>query len=537
MRQFILIFVLFFSPHLLAQEAGLPTEITMVSVDPEGRPLFWGSFRPSINANGRFVAFESNAHDFAEGTRQGFRHIYVHDRQTGQITYVSFASDERQLIQDSYQPSISASGRFVAFASSNRRLSGDWTLDIEEYVFVHDRETGQTTRASVTQDRDEGIGWSLSPSISADGRLIAFTSNKDLVGRADGRAGIFVHDRETAQTSLVSSSRDFRYEWCVSPSISLDGRFVAFSCPLSLTLLERASGASPGPNNIFVRDRETGQTTRISLASDQSDGDGSSLRPSISTEARFVAFESRATNLIDGDTNGTFDIFVYERATGRTIRVSVASDGSEGNGESRNASISADGQFVTFESAATNLVEAGGSRSHEIFVVGNPFYNSSENLIMNPGFEQKTIGWSGFENSIASVTIGDGSVHDGRYSAQLRSERYASGNIISDPVLVVGEKTYLISSWVKLINVRDEFGLYAGSRTTGVGITVYWYDISGNLIKRSEMVSGLKGSRDWMEIGRKLIAPRESFSARVYFNFNKVSGMALFDNVKMMRND
>jgi archaellum component FlaF (FlaF/FlaG flagellin family) len=117
-----------------------------------------------------------------------------------------------------------------------------------------------------------------------------------------------------------------------------------------------------------VHDRVTGQTTRVSVASDGTEGNHVSLLPSISADGRYVAFYSHASNLVPGDTNEVQDIFVHDRLTGQTSRVSVASGGTEGNGASEFPSISADGRYVAFYSAASNLVPGDTNGTWDIFV-------------------------------------------------------------------------------------------------------------------------------------------------------------------------
>ena len=148
------------------------------------------------------------------------------------------------------------------------------------------------------------------------------------------------------------------------PSISGDGRFVAFE--------SYASNLVPGDTNltvdVFVHDRQTGQTTRVSVDSAGVEGNGWSWPSSISGDGRFVAFESGASNLVPGDTNLTGDVFVHDRQTGQTTRVSVDSAGVEGNSVSQTHSISGDGRFVAFESAAYNLVPGDTNGRYDVFV-------------------------------------------------------------------------------------------------------------------------------------------------------------------------
>ena len=197
----------------------------------------------------------------------------------------------------------------MAFAGGSPNLvPGDTNSNFD--IFVHDRQTGQTTRVSVASDGTQGTGGqSLNPSISADGRYVAFMSYAD---------------------NLVPGT----YNW----------------------------------DSIFVHDRQTGQTTRVSIASDSTPANGQSSSPSISADGRYVAFSSKATNLVSDDTNGQSDIFVHDRQTGQTTRVSVASDGTQVNFDSGQPSISAGGRYVAFGSSATNVVPGDTNGVSDIFV-------------------------------------------------------------------------------------------------------------------------------------------------------------------------
>jgi Tol biopolymer transport system component len=344
---------------------GQTTRVSVASDGTEGNGV---SGLPSISADGRYVAFVSAASNLVPGDTNGKFDVFVHDRVTGQTTRVSVASDGTEGNDDSWWPSISADGRYVAFSSLASNLvpgdtNGTWD------VFVHDRLTGQTTRVSVASDGTQGNNGSGDPSISADGRYVAFSSlASNLVpGDTNGTWDVFVHDRLTGQTTRVSVASDGTEGNGVSrrpPSISADGRYVAF--------YSEASNLVPGDTNelvdVFVHDRLTGQTTRVSVASDGTQGNSYSQWPSISADGRYVAFMSWASNLVPGDTNEVQDIFVHDRMTGQTTRVSVASDGTEGNGDSWLPSISADGRYVAFASEASNLVSGDTNGKRDIFV-------------------------------------------------------------------------------------------------------------------------------------------------------------------------
>jgi Tol biopolymer transport system component len=350
-----------------ASVRAMPGNTTRVSVASDGTQANGGSFTPSISADGRYVAFASIAVNLVSGDTNGVQDIFVHDRQTGQTTRVSVASGGAQANGPSYDPSISADGRYVAFASlATNLVSGD-TNNFRD-IFVHDRQTGQTTRVSVASDGTQANGHSYDPSISADGRYVAFASlASNLVsGDTNNTGDIFVHDRQTGATTRVSIGPGGTQanRGSLAPSISADGRYVAFHSDAT----NLVSGVTNGTTHIFVHDRQTGATTRVSVASDGTEGNSVSIKPSISADGRYVAFQSIATNLVSGDTNMTQDVFVHDRQTGQTTRVSVASDGTEGNSGSNDPSISANGRYVAFQSQANNLVSGDTGFITDIFI-------------------------------------------------------------------------------------------------------------------------------------------------------------------------
>jgi archaellum component FlaF (FlaF/FlaG flagellin family) len=352
---------------------GLPSAFAQTtqraSVDSVGVQGNNGSYYPSISSDGRFVAFDSSASSLVWGDTNNAYDIFVHDRQTGQTTRVSVDSLGVQGNSDSFLPSISSDGRFVTFNSPASNLvpgdtNGYWD------VFVHDRQAGQTTRVSVDSGGLQGNlhSYSWRPSISSDGRFVAFSSEaSNLVpGDTNDDGDIFVHDRQTGQTTRVSvdSGGVQGNRSSDPPSISSDGRFVAFS--------SNASNLVPGDTNnrhdAFVHNLQTDQTTLVSVDSGGVQGSDHSYFPSISSDGRFVAFESNASNLVPGDTNAWPDIFFHDQQTGQTTRVNVDSGGLQGNSTSERASISSEGRFVAFFSFASNLVPGDTNGASDIFV-------------------------------------------------------------------------------------------------------------------------------------------------------------------------
>jgi Tol biopolymer transport system component len=343
-----------------------------VSVDSSGAEGNQSSDDPSISADGRFVAFASYATNLVPGDTNGFTDVFVHDRQTGATERVSVSTSGEQGNSFSFWTCISADGRCVAFNSSASNLvPGDTNLAYD--VFVHDRLTGTTERVSVDSSGVQGDGDSTGLcSISADGRFVAFASYATNLVPGDTNLAydVFVHDRQTGATERVSvdssgvEGNDGSYRGSYRPSISADGRFVGFDSGAS----NLVPGDTNGYEDIFVHDRQTGATERVSVDSSGVQGNSLSQSPSISADGRYVAFWSGASNLVPGDTNGFTDVFVHDRQTGATERVSVDSAGVQGNDGSCCPSISADGRFVAFESLATNLVPGDTNGFTDVFV-------------------------------------------------------------------------------------------------------------------------------------------------------------------------
>lgn len=302
----------------------------------------------------------------------------------GTTELVSVSSSGEQGNFGADRPAISSDGRFVCFASESSNLVANDTNGFYD-IFVHDNISGNTERVSVSNTGDEGNNasapsfWSgASCSITPDGRYVAFLSlaSNLVADDTNNWFDVFVRDRQTGTTERVSISSSgeeqiFRPgDRCWDPDISDDGRFVTF--------MSSARNLVPNDTNestdIFVHDRTTKTTERVSISSSGAQATGNSgatqaWSPSISGDGRYVAFASYFTNLIDNDTNDRVaDIFVHDRLTGVTECVSVSSNGIQGNGPSYHPQISENGRFVSFESSSYNLTETDTNVATDIFV-------------------------------------------------------------------------------------------------------------------------------------------------------------------------
>jgi hypothetical protein len=227
----------------------------------------------------------------------------------------------------------------------------------------------QTQRVSVATGGAQANHNSTTPAITPDGRYVAFQSfaSNLVTGDVNGLTDVFVRDRQTGATELVSVHTDGTQANSVAAqaTISADGRYVAFESFAS----NLVDGDTNGKFDVFVHDRQTGVTQRVNVASDgaQAEGDDSG-QAVISADGRYVAFQSFADNLVPGDNNGFGDVFVHDRQTGATERVNVATNGSPGNSGAGLPAISADGRYVAFVSNSSNLVADDDNDPTDIFV-------------------------------------------------------------------------------------------------------------------------------------------------------------------------
>ncbi len=335
----------------------------LASVGPSGAPVYGAD--PAPSADTRIVAFSTRK----DG--EPFE-VFVRDRQAGTTEPVSVTAGGEPADGDSYGPATSADGRFVAFYSEATNLVGGDTNGVGD-VFVRDLLTGRTERVSVSSGGRQGNGYSEAPSVSTHGRYVAFSSGaSNLVqGDTNGAGDVFVRDRKLGTTERVSVTARGKQPKGSSygPAITGDGRFVVF--------MSESADLVPGDTNdqldVFLRDRKLGTIERVSVtAGGKQANSGSFIEQAnrvVTLDGRFVVFESYASNLVPGDTNGTRDVFVRDRGTGTTERVSVSSGGAQGNGESAEPVISGgSGGYVAFVSAASNLVPGDTNRRFDIFV-------------------------------------------------------------------------------------------------------------------------------------------------------------------------
>ncbi|HVW33671.1 MAG TPA: hypothetical protein VHL53_14120 [Acidimicrobiia bacterium] len=335
--------------------------VERVSTGPGGAQANGDSQRPTLSSDGRFVAFWSAADNLVENDTNRVTDCFVHDRQTHETFRVDLGVNNVQANGECARPVISGDGMLVAFESAATNLEKPGVLgkstdsNKARDVFVRDLAEGTTTRVSVTSDGKQGAGESVRPSISADGRFVAFQSDAPLSSDdTNKKTDVYLHDRESGETTRVSIGPGGveGNSGSFSPSLSADGRFIAYWSNAS----NLVAGDTNKTGDVFVFDRNDGSTVRESENEDRVQGDGMSSDPSISPDGRYVAFWSGATNLVPDDTNGKRDIFLVDRDAKTIVRESIADDGTQGDGDSFSPNINGGGGLVAFDSAAKTLV-------------------------------------------------------------------------------------------------------------------------------------------------------------------------------------
>jgi Tol biopolymer transport system component len=349
----------------------------LISYTSAGTAAAGGSDNPVVTSNGAGVAFESYASTIVSGDTNGTGDIFVRDIPTGTTHRVSTPSGGGQTNAVSNNPSIAGNGSLIAFQSgASNLISSDGNGKID--IFVRNFALGATERVSVATDGSETNMDCWLPAISADGRYVVFDSgSSNLVpGDTNSQADVFLHDRQAHTTRRISVSKNGTQGDGPSTmaSISADGTYVAFGSSASNLI----DGATVTQIGVYIVNTMTGVVQRVSVASDGTEGNGISAAPNISADGRYVAFMSNASNLVPGDTNGAYDVFVRDTGAGITYRVSVASGGGQSNGRSEAPRISADGRYVAFVSEATNLVPGDTNGQPDVFVRGPLFDGSTQ---------------------------------------------------------------------------------------------------------------------------------------------------------------
>ncbi len=343
--------------------------IERVSAKSDGTSSNSDSLFPSLSADGRYVAFVSAASDLLPGDMAGFADIYLQNRQTGLHQRVTILAGGMEPNGHSLYPAISDDGQIIAFTSEATNLVASGDTNGMQDVFVVDLSTGVFERISVHSDGTEANGTSYAPSISGDGRYVTFASDATnlVTGDTNDVRDVFVYDRQFKTTTRVSVDGTGNQVTGASdePQISDDGHFVVFWSGAE----DLVPGDTNGFYDVFVHELTTGTIERVSVARDGSQIDGGvSYFPAISGDGRYIAFVTTAYDVVPGDFNAVPDVFVRDRLTGTTEWITRGMSSLPTNGGSYAPEFSDDGRYVAFFSAATNLVPDDTNGQIDLFV-------------------------------------------------------------------------------------------------------------------------------------------------------------------------
>ncbi len=344
------------------------TPLELVSVGVENRAGNRASNGPAVNADGRFVAFFSDATDLVRGDTNETRDVFLRDRVADRTERISIGVAGAQSNGASHAagdaPAITADGNIVAFYSDATNLVAN-DQNGHTDVFVRLRPSNANQLVSLSTGGTAGDGDSLNPSIDAIGRNVAFQSlAANLVGNdTNGVSDIFVRDRSTGTTERVCDAVQAN-KASFSPAISADGRIVAFA--------SAATNLVPDDTNnlldVFACDRTTGKIDVVSVSSAGTLGNGDSILPAVSADGRFVAYKSLASNLVNNDRNGLVDVFIHDRQTKTTERISVSFLNGDSNDVSYPPAVDCSGRFVAFGSQANNIFRGDENELASVFV-------------------------------------------------------------------------------------------------------------------------------------------------------------------------
>lgn len=316
-----------------------------------------------LSANGRYVAFASSATDLVPGGTNDVGNVFLRDLRRRTTELISVTHDGSPADDASWTGGVSADGRYVLFVSMATNLLPGGPPPNTRNVYLRDRALRSTRLIATVPPNSVAPAWT--PYLSPDGRFSLITL---LPTTPPGEQRWLTHlvNNSTLRSRVVSVSLDGdrpdESTWGVG--VSVGGRFVLFNSLAS----DLVPGDTNGATDAFVRDMVAGQTRRISLSSTGDQANRGGAGTGISPDGRYVAFESPATNLVPGDTNGAEDVFVRDLRTGTTVRASLASDGTQPNGDSEIGKLSANGRFVAFRSYASNLVPNDTNGRWDVFV-------------------------------------------------------------------------------------------------------------------------------------------------------------------------
>lgn len=339
------------------------------------------SSQPSVSDDGKLVAFESFADNLVKGDSNGFTDIfYYKDDKLKRASVSSYYFEDSN--GASSVPSISSDGRLIVFESDAANLVQGDTNRVSD-VFSYNLYTKEIKRLNLNQDDEQANGPSCDPRITEDGMDLVFASAADNLvdDDANGCYDIFYKQNNGAVYRVMGHDGVEPNNHSFSP-VPGNNRQVAFYSQANNLVLGDTNGCS----DVFFANVSTGSIERVSVNSAGVEGNGPSAFPAMTPDARYIAFISSADNLVDGDTNGTIDVFVYDTEERTIERISVNNEGEQGNGNCWTPDISEDGRYVSFSSNSNNLVEGDSNDLLDVFV-----YDRQEDTIVRASLSDRNM--------------------------------------------------------------------------------------------------------------------------------------------------
>ena len=392
-----------------------PSVHTVAQQDLVRTPLDAAS--ASVSDDGRYVAFTSYAALVPADTNDR-QDVYVLDRSDGHVTLESVTAAGKASPFGSAHPRLSGDGRLLVYESSIPRPDAAPSSDI----VLRDRRQGTLEAVSRGPGGERSNGYSTQPEISRDGRVIAFvsaatnlTNERDPSGE---RLDIFAFEIATRTMTRIADTSPAGpgpIGESTTPAISGDGRYIAFAAMAPSDSSAPTQAARRQFSQVFLHDRERGATTRVSVAPGGVTLDGGSWAPAISADGRYLAFVSAATNIAPGDTNRSADVFLADWQRGTMELVSRGSGGGAANGRSVAPALSADGRLLAFQSEASDLLCARrcNARTEDINLLWDVFVLDRQTGVTTRVSSDAAAGW--LEPSVAPALGRDVVVFSSRH--------------------------------------------------------------------------------------------------------------------------
>jgi len=329
------------------------SDLTQKSNDPNG-----SSYGSQISRDGRWITFISEASNFVCGNTNISSDIFLYSREKETIQKISNPVYGQVSMGIFSSPYISNNGNYIVYTSSADNLIAN-DLNKKRDIFLYDRVTGQTELVSVNSKNEQANDDSFDAFVSDDGRFVIFKSRATNLVPGDNNEDydFFIRDRKTSETHLISTAENIAYR-NEPDSFSVDIRTIDGDRSLGEYELEE----------VFLDDFKNNTSKLISTSSNGVRGNGDSASPAISEDGRFIVFASESSNLVEGDNNIAWDVFLWDHQTGKIQRIIMAKDGSQPNGHSLATDISGDGRYVSFTSTASNLVDGDFNAMRDVFV-------------------------------------------------------------------------------------------------------------------------------------------------------------------------